>query len=594
MSAARRLAAIMAVDVVGYSRLMGADETGTARAVKEHREAARPIVAGFGGRIVKTTGDGLLLEFPSVVAAVEGAVAIQKLMAERNANTPEAKRIVYRIGVNLGDVLIDGDDILGDGVNIAARIETLCEPGGVLISGAAYEHTRGRIDAEFVDLGEQDLKNIARPVRVYAVGVSQGAAPTPTAAAPALSPEKSAPPRLSIVVLPLANIGGDPEQEHFADGVTESLTTDLSRIRGSFVIGRSTAFTYRGKAVDLKQIGRELNVRYVLEGSVQRGGNRMRVNVQLIDAETGNYLWAERFDKPLADFFDMQDEIVARLASSLNTELVAAEARRAERAPTPDSMDLYFQGLVRLNKGMTPDNVAQARSFFDRSLTADPGNVDALAWTAYADAIASASGFIADPQVALPAAEAKLAKALSLAPDHAQAQSVLGLIHILTKRAPRGIAECERALDLDRNLAHAHSFIGLGKIYVGHAEETEAHIVEALRLSPRDILAHMRMHVAGLAKLYLGRHEEAVAWFRRAIETHRSSPLSHFQLGAALAGLGQFEEVRSAVKAGLTLNPDFSITRAQAAGGALSADRTYLTQFERNLDGMRKAGVPEQ
>jgi class 3 adenylate cyclase len=293
MSAARRLAAIMAVDVVGYSRLMGADETGTARAVKEHREAARPIVAGFGGRIVKTTGDGLLLEFPSVVAAVEGAVAIQKLMAERNANTPEAKRIVYRIGVNLGDVLIDGDDILGDGVNIAARIETLCEPGGVLISGAAYEHTRGRIDAEFVDLGEQDLKNIARPVRVYAVGVSQGAAPTPTAAAPALSPEKSAP-RLSIVVLPLANIGGDPEQEHFADGVTESLTTDLSRIRASFVIGRSTAFTYRGKAVDLKQIGRELNVRYVLEGSV--GSCHCKAYQRVAPRKTG------RFAEPLRKF----------------------------------------------------------------------------------------------------------------------------------------------------------------------------------------------------------------------------------------------------------------------------------------------------
>ena len=314
MTAARRLAAILAVDVVGYSRLMGEDEAGTALGVREHREAARPIVAGLGGRIVKTTGDGLLLEFPSVVAAVECAIAIQKLMVERNAETPEAKRIVYRIGVNLGDVLIEGDDILGDGVNIAARLEGLCEPGGVLISGAAYEHVRGRIDADFVDLGEKDLKNIARPVRVYAVRIGAGSAtPAPSAA----EPNRQGPPRLSIVVLPFANIGGDPEQEHFVDGVTESLTTDLSRIRGAFVIGRNTAFTYKGKAVDLKQIGRELNVRYVLEGSVQRGGNRMRVNVQLIDAETGNHLWAERFDKPLADLFDMQDEIVARLAGAL-------------------------------------------------------------------------------------------------------------------------------------------------------------------------------------------------------------------------------------------------------------------------------------
>ena len=265
MTAARRLAAILAADVVGYSRLMGEDEAGTARAVKEHREAARPIVAGFGGRIVKTTGDGLLREFPSVVAAVECAIAIQKLMVERNAETLAAKRIVYRIGVNLGDVLIEGDDILGDGVNIAARLEGLCEPGGVLISGAAHEHIRGRIDAEFVDLGEKELKNIARPVRIYslATGSSSGA-PAPARHAPAPTAEKSGSPRLSIVVLPFANLGGDSEQDHFVDGVTESLTTDLSRMRGAVVIGRNTAFTYKGKAVDLKQIGRELNVRYVL------------------------------------------------------------------------------------------------------------------------------------------------------------------------------------------------------------------------------------------------------------------------------------------------------------------------------------------
>src|SRR5271154_1627395 len=367
MAETRKLAAIMAVDVVGYSRLMGEDEAGTVRAVREHREAARPLVADKGGRIVKTMGDGLLLEFPSVVTAVECAVAIQKLMAERNADVSEAKRIVYRIGVNLGDVLIDGDDILGDGVNIAARLEAICEPGGVLISSTAHEHVRGKIDAEFVDLGEKSLKNIARPVRTYAIKLgSASVAPAPSAAAP----NNQGPPRLSIVVLPFANMGGGAEQEHFVDGVTESLTTDLSRIRGSFVIGRNTAFTYKGKAVDLKQIGRELNVRYVLEGSVQRGGNRMRVNVQLIDAETGNHLGAERFDKPLADLFDMQDEIVARLANALNAELTAAEARRAEQVTTPNSMDLYFQGLAWFNKGRTSDNLAKARALCDRALAA--------------------------------------------------------------------------------------------------------------------------------------------------------------------------------------------------------------------------------
>jgi TolB-like protein len=331
---------------------MGEDEADTARAVRERREAAQSIVANLGGRIVKTTGDGLLLEFSSVVAAVECAIAIQKLTVERNTGVPEARRILYRIGVNLGDVLIDGEDILGDGVNIAARLEGVCEPGGVFISGAAYDHVRGRVNATFIDLGEKDLKNIARPVRVYAIRPgSESAAPAPSA----FALNTQGPPRLSLVVLPFANMSDDPEQEYFVDGVTESLTTDLSRISGSFVIGRNTAFTYRGKPVTLKQIGRELNVRYVLEGSVQRGANKMRVSVQLIDAESGDHLWAERFDKPLADLFDMQDEIVARLANALDSQLVVAEARRAERAPNPDSMDLWFQGRSWWNKGITPN-----------------------------------------------------------------------------------------------------------------------------------------------------------------------------------------------------------------------------------------------
>jgi TolB-like protein/class 3 adenylate cyclase/Tfp pilus assembly protein PilF len=591
MTAARRLAAILAADVVGYSRLMGEDETGTARAVRDHREAARPIVASLSGRIVKTTGDGLLLEFPSVVAAVECAIAVQKLMAERNVETPEAKRILYRIGVNLGDVLIEGDDILGDGVNIAARLEGICEPGGVLISGTAYDHVRGKIDADFVDLGERQLKNIARPVRVYGVTTgSQSAAPAPSAS----ESNRQGPPRLSMVVLPFANIGGDPEQEHFVDGVTESLTTDLSRIRGSFVIGRNTAFTYKGKAVDLKQIGRELNVRYVLEGSVQRGANRMRVNVQLIDAETGSHLWAERFDKPLADLFDMQDEIVARLAGALNTELVAAEARRAAEAPSPDSMELYFQGLAWHNKSWTPENLAQARSFFDRALTADPDNVDALIGSARVDELEGALFFAPDPVAAFVAAEAKLTKALSSVPDHAPAHLYLGFVEILTKRAAEGIARCEYALELDRNLAHAHSTIGIGKFIIGRAEETEAHIGEALRLSPRDTMAYTWMTFVGIAKNLLGRFEQAAAWCRRSIEANRNYPHPHFWLGAALAQLGRLDEARSAVKAGLALNPTYAVSRARTAYMAMTDDPTFLAQLESVLEGMRKAGVPEQ
>jgi tetratricopeptide (TPR) repeat protein len=360
------------------------------------------------------------------------------------------------------------------------------------------------------------------------------------------------------------------------------------------VIARNTAFTYKGKPLDVKTIGRELNVRYVLEGSVQRGGNRMRVNVQLIDAETGNHLWAERFDKPLADLFDMQDEIVARLANALNAQLIAAEARRAERTPTPDSMDLYFQGLAWSNRGLTPENMAQARNFFDRALSADPDNVDALVESARADARAGALLFVADPIAAFVAAEAKLTKALSSVPDDARGHSVLGFVEIQTKRAAEGVAECEHALELDRNLADTHSVIGLGKIYIGRAEETEAHIVEALRLSPRDTMAYAWMTHAGGAKNHLGLWEQAVAWFRRAIEANRNYPHPHFLLGGALAQLGRLDEARSAVKAGLALNPAFSIFRARAVWTAMSDDPKYLAGHGPIFEGLRKAGVPEQ
>ena len=591
MTETRRLAAIMAIDVVGYSRLMGEDEAGTARAVREHREAARPIVASHGGRIVQIAGDGLLLEFPSVVGAVECAIAIQKLMVERNAGTPEVRRIVYRIGVNLGDVLIEGDSILGDGVNIAARLEGICEPGGVLISGAAHDQVRGKIDEVFVDLGDKDLKNIARPVRGYAVRTgSEGLRPR----RPFYEQNRRGPPRLSMVVLPFANLGGDPEQEHFVDGVTENLTTDLSRIRGAVVIARNTAFTYKGKLLDVKTIGRDLNVRYVLEGSVQRGGNRMRVNVQLIDAESANHLWAERFNKPLADLFDMQDEIVARLANALNAQLAAAEARRAEQAPHPDSMDVYFQGLAWYNKGASSDNVAQARSFFDRALAVDPDNVDALIGSARADVREGANFFVSNPMAAFAAAEAKLTKALSSVPDHARGHGLLGYVDILTRRAAEGIAECERALELDRNLASAHAFIGLGKIFIGRAEETEAHVREALRLSPRETNAHTWKTFGGIAAHFLGSHEQAAAWFRRAIEANRNYATSYFMLAAALAQLGRLDEAHSAVKAGLALNPTLTISRLRVAWTAQSDDPTYLAQLEPAFEDLRKAGVPEQ
>ena len=587
------IAAILVADVVGYSRLTGADEEGTLARLRALRsDLIDPAIAAHHGRIVSRTGDGVLIEFRSVVDAVRCGVEVQTGMVERNAGLPPERRIEFRVGIHLGDVVEEADgDLMGDGVNIAARLESIATPGAICLSEDAYRQVKGRLDLAVIDLGPTQLQNIAEPIRVYSLDVGKPAEVKP---APTQAPEKFTPPHLSIVVLPFVNLAGDGEQDYFVDAVTESLATDLSRINGSFVIGRNTAFTYKGKHVDLKQIGRELNVRYVLEGSVQRSGNRMRVSVQLIDAESGNHLWAERFDKPLADLFDMQDQIGARLAGALNGQLAAAEARRAEKAPSPNSMDFYFQGLAWFNKGITPDNIAQARSFFDLALSADPDYVDALVGSAGADVVEGALLFTTDRIAAFAAAEAKLTEALSSVPDHARGHMWLGLVDMFTKRAAEGIAECEHALALDRNLASARAMIGYGKIFIGRADETEAHIAEALRLSPRDTLAYIWMSIAGDAKNHLGSWEQAVEWFRRAIEANRNYPTVYFNLAATLALLGRLDEAQSAVRAGVALNPAFSISRARAARTARSDNPTYLAQLEPIFDGLRKAGVPKQ
>jgi TolB-like protein len=584
----RRLSAIVAADVAGYSRLMGLDEVGTARILREHRAVTDALVAKHGGRIVKTTGDGLLLEFPSVVDAVECAVAVQAVMAERNKGVPLDRQMLLRIGINLGDILIEGDDILGDGVNVAARLEGIAEPGGICISSTAYDHVRGKVAVEFTDLGEHSLKNIARPVRAYTVVRDGLGASTKEESATSIP---TSAPRLSIVVLPFANIGGDPEQDYFVDGVTESLTTDLSRISGSFVIARNTAFTFKGKAVDVKQVGRELNVRYVLEGSVQRARNRLRVNVQLIDAETGNHLWAERFDKPVADLFDMQDEIVSRLANALDAQLIAAEARRAEHSLRPDATDLVFQGRAWLNKGSNPEYMAQARGFFDRALVLDHRNIEAMVSLAQADLATGASFVTDDRTIYLEAAERGLIKVLNMAPQHAQAHVFLGTVLILTNRAVQGIAACEQGLALDRNLANAHAAMGLAKFYIGRPEETEAHVNEALRLSPQDTFSFRWLLFSATAKLHLGADTEAVVGLRRSIEASRSFPMAHFFLATALALLGELDQARAAAQAGLTLDPTFTIRRYRL--NTPTNHPTFLAARQRLYEGMRLAGVPE-
>ena len=585
----RRLSAILAADVAGYSRLMHHDEETThAKLTALLADAVEPSIAEHGGRVVKNTGDGFLADFPSAVQAVRAAVQFQTRIKELTIGDAEDRRIALRVGVNIGDVIVEPHDIFGDGVNVAARLESIAEPGGICISSSAYDQVRGKVGVEFTDLGEQNLKNIARPVRAHAV-VWDG--PSPAAQIERARPGALSPPRLSIVVLPFANLSGDPEQDYFVDGVTESLTTDLSRINGSFVIARNTAFTFKGKAMDVQKLGRELNVRYVLEGSVQRGGNRLRVNVQLIDVETGNHLWADRFDKPVADLFDMQDEIVSRLANSLNAELVAAEARRAERSRHPDAMDLVFQGRAWFNKGLTPDYMVQARGFFEQAMALDPGNVEVMVGLARVDAVLGGALMTDDYSARFTSAEATLTKALSLEPNHAVAHMLMGIVQVVTKRTAQAIAQCEHALALDRNLASAHVLIGIAKFLLGRGAETESHINEAFRLSPRDTLADRWMAWVGLAKAQLGADAEAVVWLRRGLDANRNYSAAHFLLAAVLVRLGELDEARAAAQAGLALDPSFTIRRFRV--GASSDNPTYLAKRERVYEGMRMAGVPE-
>ena len=478
----------------------------------------------------------------------------------------------------MGDVVEEADgDLMGDGVNIAARLESICEPGAICLSEDAYRQVKGRLDLAVTDLGPTQLKNIAEPIRVYSLEVGKQAQAKPaTPVEPAAPKKRSAqaplalgiaalliliagsawylfgarrsPPteaaHLSIVVLPFANLSGDANQDYFADGITENLTTDLSRLNGSFVIARNTAFAFKGKGIDAREIGKELGVRYVLEGSVQRDQGRVRVNAQLIDAESGGHLWAERFDKPLADLFSLQDEIVASLASQLGAELITNEARRAERAPAPNSMDLYFQGMAWLDKGRNPDDLARARGFFERALALDPGNLDAALGKAAADLLVAISYSVDDKTERLHSIEANLNRVLSQSPNNAWAHLLMGRILAQTNRQAQAIEEVDRALTLNPNLASAHAIIAVAKLFDGHPEETEGHELEALRASPRDTDAYLWVEVMALAKLHLGAYEDALNLFRRSIELNRNNATGRFYLAATLVQLGRLDEAK--------------------------------------------------
>jgi TolB-like protein len=582
----RRLSAILAADVAGYTRLMHSDEEAThAKLAALLASAINPTIAEHGGRIVKNTGDGFLAEFPSAVEAVRAAVNFQARIHELTIGDAEDRRIAFRVGINIGDIIAEPHDIFGNDVNIAARLESIAEPGGICISSSAYDHVRGKVAVEFGDMGEQTLRNIARPVHVYAM-VRENAGPVTCARR-----MRASAPRLSIVVLPFANLSGSAKQDYFADGITESLTTDLSRINGTFVIACNTAFTFKGKAIDVQQLGRELNVRYVLEGSVQRAENQVRVIVQLIDAEARSHLWADRFDKPVAKF-DMQDEIVARLGIALDAQLIEAEARRAELSPKPGAVDLIFQGRSWWNRGTTLENMVRAKAYFERALVLDPGNIEALVGTASVDAASGANFMDVDVGARLAAAEAILIKVLSKSPRHASAHMYLAAVQSCTNRAALAIGECEQALALDRNLADAHVIMGLAKLFIGRGPETEAHIKEALRLSPRDSRAYRWMFIIGVAKQVLGADAEAIVWLRRCVEANWSYPVGHFSLAAALVAIGSLEEAQAAARAGLALDPAFTIRRLGSM--RVSDDPTFRAAVKRIFHDMRMAGLPKE
>ena len=488
MAETRKLAAILVSDVVGYSRLAGSDEDRILARLRALRsDLIDPTIAVHNGRVVKRTGDGGIVEFRSVVDAVRCAIEVQNGMVERNAGLPPERRIEFRVGIHVGDVVEESDgDLMGDGVNIAARLEGIAKPGAICLSEDAYRQVKSRLDLKVSDLGPVPLKNIAEPMRAYSLEVCAPPAARPppnwakqlaskprlgfaslAAAIAALlllvaaggwyllagrSVKPAQAGHLSIVVLPFTNLSGDPTQDYFADGITENLTTDLSRLSGSFVIARNTAFTFKGKSVDAKEIGKELGVRYVLEGSVQRYQNQVRVNAQLVDAESGGHLWAERFDKPLSNLFSMQDDIVASLASQLGAELITNEARRAERTPTPNSMDLYFQGMAWYNKGRNPADVDRARGFFQRALALDPDNLDATVSLAAADVQAASGYYVDDKAERLVSIEASLKRVLSQSPNNARAHYLMGRVFVQTSRLSQAIAEVTKGVGIESEL----------------------------------------------------------------------------------------------------------------------------------------------
>ena len=599
MASTRRLAAILAADVAGYSRLMAADEEGTHERLQAHlRELVDPKIKEHRGRIVKSTGDGLLAEFSSVVDAVRCAVKTQRAMIDRKADTPEDKRIIFRIGVNLGDVIVEPEDIFGDGVNIAARLEALAEPGGICISRVVRDQVRDRLDYKFEDMGEQEVKNIARPVRVYALRREAIAGlPGPMTPPSTSISQPAVPPRMSIVVLPFMNLSDDTEQQYFADGITEDLTTDLSRVPGSFVIARNTAFTYKGQPVDVKKVSRELGVRYVLEGSVRRVGDQVRVNVQLVDGQSGAHLWADRVDTDRANLAQAQDEITGRLARTLNIELVEASVRRSEqeRAADPDARDLVMRGWALSNRMASAATREEARRAFERALDIDPESVDArigLGEVLISGEDMEGGSNSVHPNVTR--AEQLLFEALERDPKRSRAHLVMGLIRRWQGRLSDSKIELEAAIALDPNQASGHRQLGVTLMFLGQPEAAIPQLEKSTRLSPHDPFIALNYNALGRCHLFMGHVDQAIDLLRKARATSPRYYFIHLNLAAALGLRGDLNEARAALAEGVKLRPELnSLARLRAT--VVSNNVEYLRFREKTTEvGLRKAGMPEE
>ena len=639
----RRLAAILAADVAGYSRLMGADEEGTLGRLKAHRrELIDPKIREHRGRIVKTTGDGMLVEFASVVDAVRCAVEIQRGILDREAGVPEDRRIRFRIGINLGDIIADGDDIFGDGVNIAARLEALSEPGGLCISRIVRNQVRDKLPYDFEDLGEQSVKNIARPVRVDALRAAEIAATPlvpvqarlaaprrphrrwiapiaacfillvgagagawwawlrPSVNSPGGAPSANAPkpaPRLSIVVLPFANLSNDPEQEYFVDAITDDLTTDLSRIVNSFVIARTTAFTYKGKAVDVKQIGRDLGVRYVLEGSVRRLGEQVQVNVQLIDAETGAHVWADRFDTDRTNLATAQRDITARLARMLNLELVMAAGRQIEQE-TPvdlDARDLVMRGWAGWYKPETQAQLQEDLRFFEQALELDPRSADARVGIATILIETVITGWSKAREQDLARADRLLDEALERDRSSWRLHWALGMLRRNQARFVEAKMEFEETIALDRNSAVGMMQLGWTLIALAQPEAALPYFEKAIQLTPRFPNIHFYYLGLGTCHLYLGHLDDAIAILRKARATN--APFYHVPLVLAAAfGLkGDIEAARTALAEAQKIKPDLRSLADYRRVVSFYTNPPFAALAARTLDvGLRRAGLPEE